>query len=85
MQFQKNINQQIKVPAVLSNLQLELLKLYANNISEKQLIDIQLLLANYFAQRATDAMDKLWETQNLTTETMIEWTNEHCRTNQNCT
>ncbi len=76
---------QMKVPAVLSNLQLELLKLYANNISEKQLIDIKLLLANYFAQRASDAMDKLWETQNLTTETMIEWTNEHYRTNKNCT
>jgi hypothetical protein len=41
---------------ILSNLQLELLKLYANNISENQLIEIKLLLANYFAQQATRSL-----------------------------
>ncbi|KHD06701.1 hypothetical protein PN36_17600 [Candidatus Thiomargarita nelsonii] len=70
---------------ILSNLQLELLKLYANNISENQLIEIKLLLANYFAQQATHAMDKLWETQGLTEQTMIEWTNEQNRLHKNRT
>lgn len=69
----------MEMPSILSNLQLELLKLYANNISDKQLVEIKLLLANYFAQQATDAMDKLWETQDLSAETMVEWTNEHNR------
>ncbi|HDN26561.1 MAG TPA: hypothetical protein ENG03_05610 [Thioploca sp.] len=87
MPLKKNTNQlnRAKVPSVLSHLQLELLKLYANDISDKQLIEIKLLLANYFAQQASDAMDQLWETQNLTPETMIEWTNEHDRANKNCT
>jgi len=63
----------------LSNLQLELLKLYANNISEQQLFEIKLIIANYFAQKASDAMDKIWESQGLTEQTMIDWTHEHNR------
>jgi hypothetical protein len=78
-----NRQHRVKTPSILSNIQLELLKLYANNISEKQLIEIKLLLANYFAQQATEAMDELWETQNLTAETMTEWTNEHYRASKN--
>lgn len=47
--------------APLSNLQLELLKLYANNIDGKKLLEIKLLLSNYFAQKATEAIDIVWE------------------------
>lgn len=70
---------------ILSNLQIELLKLHAHDISDKQLLEIKLLLANYFAQQASDAMDKLWETQGLTEQTMIEWANEHNRIHKNRT
>jgi len=65
--------------APLSNLQLELLKLYANNIDGKKLLEIKLLLSNYFAQKATEAMDIVWEQQHLTEQDMIDWTNEHNR------
>ncbi|RKZ40721.1 MAG: hypothetical protein DRQ49_07395 [Gammaproteobacteria bacterium] len=73
----------MKTQRILSNLQLELLKLYANNISALQLFEIKLMLGNYFAQKASDAMDDIWESQNLTEQTMIEWTNEHHRI-KNC-
>ncbi len=63
----------------LSNLQIELLKLYANNISEQQLLEVRLLLASYFAEKATEAMDKVWEEKKLTARDMINWTNEHNR------
>lgn len=63
----------------LSNLQLELLKLYSNNISEENLLEIKWLLARYFAQKATEAMDKVWEEKSLTEKDMINWTNEHHR------
>ncbi len=43
----------------LSNLQVELLKLCANDISEENLLEIKFLLAAYFAQKATEAMDKV--------------------------
>ena len=63
----------------LSNLQVELLKLYANNVSEKHLLEIRLLLSNYFAEKATEAMDKVWDEKKLTAQDMINWTNEHNR------
>lgn len=57
----------------LTNLQLELLKLYSVNLSDKELLEIKQLIANYFANKATEEMDKLWEEQGWTNETMEEW------------
>lgn len=65
--------------APLSNLQLELLKLYANNLDGERLLEIKQLLSTYFAQKATEAMDTVWQEQHLTEQTMIDWTNEHHR------
>ncbi len=64
----------------LSNVQKELLKLYANNVSDHTLLEIKQILAKYFAEKATSAMDKFWDENNLTEQTMIDWTNEHNRT-----
>ncbi len=63
----------------LSNIQIELLKLYANDLPDKQLQDVKLLLAHYFADKATEAMDAVWEERGLTEQTMVDWTNEHNR------
>ncbi len=63
----------------LSNLQIELLKLYANDLPDQQLQEIKLMLAQYFAQRATEAMDKVWDERGLTEQDMVNWTNEHNR------
>ena len=64
---------------ILSNIQIELLKLYSNGISDKQLLEIKWMLVQYFADKATEAMDKVWEEKKLTKEDMINWTNEHNR------
>lgn len=64
----------------LSNIQKELLKIYANNVSDETLLEIKQILANYFAEKASDAMDKFWDENDLTEQTMIDWTNEHNRT-----
>ncbi len=63
----------------MSNLQLELLRLYGNGVSEESLLEIKIILARYFADKATDAMDRVWDEKNLTEQTMIDWTNEHNR------
>jgi hypothetical protein len=63
----------------MSNLQLELLRLYGNGVSEENLLEIKTILAKYFADKATDAMDRVWDEKNLTEQTMIDWTNEHNR------
>lgn len=57
----------------LTNLQLELLKLYSFNLSEDQLREVQRLLAKYFADRASDEMDRLWDEKGWSDETMDEW------------
>ncbi len=64
----------------LTNLQLELLKLFAHNLQEKQLLQIKELLANYFAQNLVSEMNELWDTNEWTNETMQEWANEHIKT-----
>lgn len=63
-------------------MQLELLKLYANDLPDRQLHDIKLLLAQYFAQKATEAMDKQWDERGLTEQDMVDWTNQHARANR---
>ena len=63
----------------MSNIQLELLKLYGSNIPEKQLFDIRMLLAKYFAEQATEAMEKVLEEKQLTPDDLIKWSNEHNR------
>jgi len=64
----------------LSNLQLELLKVFSYQLDNKQLVDIKELLTKYFAKQATQEIDKLWDENNWDNETMTEWTNEHLRT-----
>jgi hypothetical protein len=44
----------------LTNIQIELLKMFQFNLPEKQLVEIKNILAKYFAKTASDEMDKLW-------------------------
>lgn len=64
---------EIQVSQKLSNLQLELLKLYAMNVSDEELRDIKQLLAKYFMERAMDESDRVWDERGYTNELMEEW------------
>lgn len=66
----------------LSNLQLELLKIFSFNLEESQLLEIKELLASYFAQKATEEMDKLWKEKKWSAETMEKWLNNQSTNNQ---
>lgn len=66
----------MQVQAPLSNLQQELLKLYASNVSETDLLEIKRYLAKYFAEKAIIEADKIWEEKGYTNETMKNWLNE---------
>ena len=63
----------------LSNIQLELIKLYQFSIDDKQLLEIKSLLGNYFAKNATEEMDALWQKNNWTNETMDNWLNDNSK------
>lgn len=51
--------------------------MYSNDLGETELFEIKLMLGNYFAKKASDVIDEVWEQQNLTEQDMINWTNEH--------
>jgi len=64
----------------LSNIQLELLKVFSFDLSEEQLKEIKELLSNYFADKITNQMDQLFEENNWGPEQIEKWSNEHMRT-----
>jgi hypothetical protein len=68
----------IVTPSTLqfTNIQWQLLQLYNRNISETNLLEIKQLLANYFANKAVEEMDKLWDTNGWPNEPMHEWLEE---------
>ncbi|ADB38438.1 hypothetical protein [Spirosoma linguale] len=66
-------------PDKLSNLQLELLKLYPYTVSEEELTDIRQLLADYFAQKIDREMSQLWQEKSWNDQTIEQWKTEHLR------
>jgi hypothetical protein len=62
-----------------SNLQMELLKIYANGISDEQLLEIKWLLGRYFAEKATAAMDVFIENNNISAARITEMSKDHIR------
>lgn len=69
----------------LTNLQLELLKLYSLNLPDTELIAIKNLLARYFADRAADEMDRLWDENSWTDDTMDEWLSDKSKDSEHNT
>ena len=66
----------MQVQAPLSNLQQELLKLYASNVSDADLLAIKRYLAKFFAEKAIAEADEIWDEKGYTNETMKNWLNE---------
>jgi len=60
------MNAEYSIPQPFSNLQLELLKLYARKVSDRDLLQIKTLLGQYFADKASDLADQVWEEKKLT-------------------
>lgn len=56
----------------LTNLQVELLQLFSLNLPDNELLEIKRLLAKHFADKASDEMDRLWEENNWSDDTMDE-------------
>lgn len=64
-----------------SNLQLELLSLYARNVPDTDLMEIKHLLARYFADKLSRRADQVWEEKGWTDETMEELLHTKMRSN----
>lgn len=64
----------IKPP--LSNIQVELLKLFSSSIPEKDLLAIKKLIAGYLLNHARDRADAIWEERGYTDEKLLGIINE---------
>ncbi len=64
----------IKQP--LTNVQIELLKIYSTNISDADLKELKDWIAKFYAQKAIEYANKAWDEKNLSNETMDDWLNE---------
>jgi hypothetical protein len=53
------MDKSIKAP--LSNIQSEMLKLFANDIPEEHLIELKKVMANFLLEKARDKADKIWD------------------------
>jgi len=67
----------------LSNMQLELLKIFSVELSNEQMNEIKILLMNYFAKRVTKDFDDMFDENNWGSEKIEEWSKEHMRTKYN--
>ena len=60
----------------LSNLQLELLKLYSTDLDKEELSELKDQLAMFYAKKSIENADKVWKKKNLSNEDMDKWLNE---------
>ncbi len=51
-------------------LQRALLELYSTGLNQQELSNLKQLLANFFARRAIDEADKIWDAQNFSDSTV---------------
>ena len=60
-----------------SNVQLEILKLFADNVADEDLKAIKELISRYFFEKAKDEADSVWEKNGLDSHKMLK---KHRRT-----
>lgn len=60
----------------LTNLQLEILKLYSTDMSEEELNELKKILAENYARKAIREADKIWSEGNFTESDMENWLHE---------
>ncbi len=65
---------ELKLP--LTNVQVELLKLYSTNLSDKDLEDLKNVLAKFYADKAISLANEIWDKKGLTDTDMEAQLNE---------
>ncbi len=70
----------IKQP--LSNVQLELLKIFSHNLSDQDLLRLKKKLVQFFYEIATEEADKAWDNQGWDEDKVQELLNKKLRSNK---
>ena len=62
--------------APLSNIQIELLKLFSTNLSDGELKELKGVLAEFYARKSIQWANQIWIEKGLTSKNMDDWLNE---------
>ena len=60
----------------LTSLQLELLKVFSFEPTEKELLEVRTMLGKFFANRFVEQVDKAVDEQGITGEDLDKWLND---------
>ena len=62
-----------KLKTPLSNVQMELLKLYSTDLSDSEMEELKQLLSSFYAKKAIRYADQQWDSKKLSDLVMDEW------------
>ncbi len=60
----------------LSNVQMELLKIFSTGVSDSEIGELKAVIANFYANKATRRADEIWDEKGLTNDDMDKWLNQ---------
>jgi len=69
--FVKNLAMSAQPSFPLTNVQLELIKVFAMGVTEEEIREIRPMLARYFTQKAVGGATKVWEENGYTAEELL--------------
>lgn len=64
----------------LTQFQIQMLELVSHVQSQQEMDDIRRILAQYFAKKAEEEIDRLWDDGVINDNVIESWKNEHMRT-----
>ena len=68
----------------LSNIQMELIKLYSTDLDHDELMELKELLVSHFSQKAINEAGNIWAKKKLSEKTMDDWLNEEYVNSAGC-
>ncbi len=71
------MNASASISQPFNNIQLELLKLFADNVPDEDLLAIKALISRYFLEKAKNEADQIWEAKGLDSHELLK---KHRRT-----
>jgi hypothetical protein len=65
-----------QIQSPFTNLQMEMIHLFAKELPESQLLEIKTLIAKYLLEKTRDAADAAWDKKNYSQKTIEKLLNE---------
>jgi hypothetical protein len=67
---------QANINPPLTNVQMELLKVFATQVSDADLLELKKMIAKFLLEKARNRADQIWEARGYDKGTVEQWLNE---------